>query len=130
MRMRSTLFALCGLLGVLAACATPQQETEIREDLLRKAGFVAKPANTPERIQMMRSMPPNTFMKGLRGNETVFLYADPKVCGCLYVGTEAEFLRYKQQAVQSQLMDEQSLDPQLHRAASWRWGAWDPGWIY
>jgi hypothetical protein len=79
---------------------------------------------------MMRSMPPNTFMQGQRGNQTVFLYADPKGCGCIYVGSQEQFLRYRQEALQRQLVDAPTLDPQLHRAASWRWGAWDPGWIY
>lgn len=127
---RNLLLTVVGPVMLLAACATARQETELREDLLRRAGFVVKPADTPERRGMLRGLPPHTLVKQQRGSELVFLFADPKVCDCLYVGTEADFLRYRQEAVRRQIAYQDMLDPQLQRAAAWRWGAWDPAWIY
>jgi hypothetical protein len=50
MAMRISTIGLLAVLFLASACATERQEIEIREDLLVKAGFVVKPANTPERL--------------------------------------------------------------------------------
>ena len=39
----------------------------------------------------------------------VFLYADPLVCVCLYVGSGPAFDRYREQLSQQRLVDEQRL---------------------
>jgi hypothetical protein len=46
---------------LLTACATPQELVQAKEDRLLAAGFVARPANTPDRQAMMQRLPAHTF---------------------------------------------------------------------
>ena len=80
--------ALCALLwgaASLTACETQQQRVVDREGQLAAAGFIIKPANTPERQQMLTRLPANQFVMRQNGDTIHFVYADPLVCGCLYV---------------------------------------------
>lgn len=45
------------LMGAIAACQTQQQIVAEREDNLAAAGFMVRPANTPERQAMLNRLP-------------------------------------------------------------------------
>ena len=110
----------------LAACATPQQRAEHREDLLAAAGFTALPADTAQRTASLHALPPNKVVQRIRGASIRYVYADPLVCACLYVGDQAAFGRYRQEVYQRQLADEQAMTAQMN-LDDWDWGAWGPG---
>jgi hypothetical protein len=65
----------------LTACKSQQQRVEQREDLLSAAGFVVRPANTPERQAMLNRLPPHKFVQRVNGDVIHYVYADPLVCG-------------------------------------------------
>ena len=111
----------------LAGCATPQQRAADKEDLLSAAGFTVLPANTPERVASLRSLPPNKVVQRVRGASVRYVYADPLVCGCLYVGDQAAFSRYRQEVFQRRLADEREMTAQLYQD-SWDGGLWGPIW--
>lgn len=125
-RFPSHLAILAACLAI-AACATPQQRAEDRENLLSAAGFNALPANTPERVASLRSLLPNTVVQRTRGAAIRYVYADPLVCGCLYVGDQAAFGRYRQEVFQRQLANEQAMTAQMNQM-SWNDGPWGPVW--
>ena len=52
---------------LLSACVSKQQAVENREDLLAAAGFTARPANTPQRLQALQTLV--ALVKCLRGCE-------------------------------------------------------------
>lgn len=106
-----------------AACATPQQRAENRENLLTAAGFTARPANTPERVASLRALPANKVMQRTRGGAVRYVYADPLVCGCLYVGDQAAYGRYQQEVFQRRLANEQAVTAQMNQMA-WDDGPW------
>ena len=110
---------------LIAACATPQQRAEDRENLLTAAGFTARPANTPERVASLRNLPANKVVQRIRGGTVAYVYADPLVCGCLYVGDQAAYGRYQQQVFQRKLADEQAMTAQINQG-SWNEGPWGP----
>lgn len=112
----------CGL----TACETQQQRVEQREDLLSAAGFVVRPANTPERQDMLHRLPPHTFVQRVKGDVVHYVYADPLVCGCLYVGSQQAYNQYKANQLQQHLADEQQMTAQTYSDATWNWGAWGP----
>jgi hypothetical protein len=112
----------CGL----TACQTQQQRVEQREDLLSAAGFIVMPANTPERQGMLHRLPAHTFVQRVNGDVVHYVYADPLVCGCLYVGTQQAYNQYKANQLQQNLADEQQMTAQTYSDASWNWGAWGP----
>jgi hypothetical protein len=110
----------------IAACQTESQMVTQREDNLAAAGFIVKPANTPERQQMLHRLPPHTFVQRVNGDVVHYVFADPLVCGCLYVGTQQAYNAYKLHQQQQNLVDEQAMAAQSYSDASWSWNAWGP----
>lgn len=112
--------------GSLAACQTQQQIVAEHEDNLSAAGFIVRPANTPERQEMLHRLPPHQFIQRVNGDTVHYVYADPLVCGCLYVGTQQAFNQYKLHQQQQNLADEQQMTAQSYSDAAWNWNAWGP----
>jgi hypothetical protein len=110
----------------VAACASPQQIVTQKEDNLAAAGFVAQPANTPQRQTMLTRLPPHHFVRRVHGDSVSYVYADPLVCDCLYVGTQEAYGRYQAYLQQKRLADEQETTAQLYSDSAWDWGAWGP----
>jgi hypothetical protein len=122
----ATMTGLLLCMGALAACQTQQQIVSEHEDNLSAAGFVVRPANTPERQQMLSRLPPHKFVQRVSGNTVHYIYADPLVCGCLYVGSQQAFNQYKLHQQQQRLADEQQMTAQAYDDPAWRWDAWGP----
>jgi hypothetical protein len=112
--------------GALSACETQRQRISEHEDQLSAAGFIIKPANTPDRQAMLARLPANKFVMRLNGDRIHYVYADPLVCGCLYVGTQQAYNQYKANELAQHLANEQQLTAQTYSDASWSWGAWGP----
>ncbi|WP_428486594.1 hypothetical protein [Rhodopila sp.] len=110
----------------LTACATPQERVSQREDSLAAAGFIVRPANTPERQDMLNRLPPHRFLQRPHGDTVNYVYADPLVCDCLYVGSQTAFNRYQQYVQQKRLADQQETTAQLYSDGAWNWGGWGP----
>jgi hypothetical protein len=121
--------AMTGLLlaaGLLSACQTQQQLVAQREDNLAAAGFIVRPANTPDRQVMLHRLPPHQFVQRVNGDVVHYVYADPLVCGCLYVGTQQAYNQYKANQLQKNLADEQQMTASMYADPAWNWGAWGP----
>jgi hypothetical protein len=113
-------------LGVLGACQTLQQRVAEKEDNLAAAGFIIRPANTPERQAMLVKLPSNRFVQRVKGDNVRYVYADPLVCVCLYVGSQRAYSRYTQHEQQQHLADGQPMTAQTYSDAAWNWEAWGP----
>ena len=82
---------------VLAGCTVVRRLNDIEaESLLKQAGFTVRPADTPERLARLNSMPANKVMPYTRNGRQLYVYADPVRCKCVYVGGPAEYARYLQ----------------------------------
>ena len=114
------------LAGALSACETHRQIITEHEDRLSAAGFIIKPANTPARQAMLARLPADKFVMRQNGDRVHYVYADPLVCGCLYVGTQQAYNQYKANELAQHLADEQKLTAQTYSDARWRWDAWGP----
>jgi hypothetical protein len=123
---RAVMASLFLCVGLLTACQMQQQIVSEREDNLSAAGFIIRPANTPERQQMLARLPPHKFIQRASGDTVHYVYSDPLVCGCLYVGTQQAFNQYKLHQQQQQLADEQQMTAQAYDDPAWRWDAWGP----
>jgi hypothetical protein len=119
------IIAACAITA-LAACQTQQQRITEHEDKLSAAGFTVKPANTPERQAMLHKLPPNKFVQRANGDNVHYVYADPVVCNCLYVGSEQAFNQYKRAEQEQRLADQQEMTAQMYSDPAWNWGAWGP----
>jgi hypothetical protein len=75
---------------------------------------------------MLARLPGDKFVMRQNGDSIHYVYADPLVCGCLYVGTQQAYNQYKTDELAQRLADEQQLTAQTYSDASWSWGAWGP----
>jgi hypothetical protein len=115
---------LCGLAVTACQTTTPQAISQ-KEDHLLAAGFIVRPANTPERQSMLSRLPANHFARLKQGDSLSYVYADPRVCDCLYIGTQEAYDKWQAYAQQQHLADEESMAP-MQPDAAWNWGKWGP----
>lgn len=90
------------------ACAGVESDMQASEasdveSTLRTAGFRLIPADTPARIDSMRTLPPLAFSRVMREDRAYFVYADPRSCLCLWVGTAPQMQHYARLAEEEQL---------------------------
>jgi hypothetical protein len=110
----------------IAACQSQSTIVTQNEDALAAAGFVVRPANTTDRIAMLNRLPPHQFVQRVNGDTVHYVYADPLVCGCLYVGTQQAYSQYRLHQQQQHLADEQLMAAQTYSDAAWNWNVWGP----
>jgi hypothetical protein len=122
----AAILATALVVTALGACETQQQQIAEHEDKLAAAGFIIKPANTPERQAMLARLPAHRFVMRQNGDTIHYVYADPLVCGCLYVGTQQAYNQYKANQLAQHLADEQLMSAQAYSDAAWSWSAWGP----
>jgi len=120
------LAAVSAIAVLIAGCETTRQMVTHKEDSLTAAGFTARPANTPKRAAMLKRLPPHRFVQKPDGETVDYVYADPLVCGCLYVGSEQAYAQYVRNEQQQALANEQMMTAQLYSDPAWDWGAWGP----
>lgn len=128
--MRTKLIARLAAAAAVLVAAGCAAAVEQREDLLSAAGFRVKTASTAERLRSMQALPPHRFTRESLNGREVWVYADPTVCKCLYVGTPDAYQRYQQLNVQQRIADENVEAAQL-AATNWGygpygWGPWGP----
>jgi hypothetical protein len=76
--------------------------------LLAAAGFQAKPAETPEKLANLKTMPPRKLVSQAKDGNFVYSYADPDYCQCLYVGGRKEYSAYHRLAVEKEIAQERA----------------------
>jgi hypothetical protein len=127
-RIGTTLTAL-GLCAIAAACQSPQQKIAGKEDLLAAAGFKFIPANTPQRQASFQQLPAHKFSRQVRDGRVFYVYPDPTVCVCLYVGDQQAYATYRKNMFEKQLADENAMTANEMAMNEWDWGPWG-GWPY
>jgi hypothetical protein len=118
------------LVVMLAGCAAQVAQ---KEDLLAAAGFTYRSANTPQAAAALKALPPHKFVHQTRNGKSIWIYADPSICGCLYAGDDAAYQRFQQMVFQKQLIDQQTQVAMMNQnaaieqqAAMMNWAVWGP----
>lgn len=124
-----TMATVMALSVGLAACETKQERVANKEDNLAAAGFKFVPANTPARQASFKTLPPYKFSRQIRNGQVFYVYADPTVCVCVYVGDQTAYGTYRKNMFQKQVADEQLMAAQTMEMYDWDWGPWG-GWPY
>ncbi len=91
MRSLVVLFSLLTS-PLLAQPASPQLGIGMR---LEDAGFKMKEANTPQKMQRLKSIPAHTMVPHRKNGTRYYVYADPTYCKCAYIGDEAAMKAYR-----------------------------------
>lgn len=127
MRLGTTLAAI-GICLAATACNDANRTVTNKEDMLAASGFKLVPANTPQRQAAFKTLPPHKFMRQTHDNKVVYVYADPTICGCLYVGGQKAFGTYQALRLNKRIADEQAQAATDMSMASWDWGPWGVGY--
>jgi hypothetical protein len=112
----------------VGCAAMRRHEARDTGDLLVAAGFRSKPADTPEREQRLRALPPLKMVSQSKDGHLVYRYADPYSCDCLYVGDEQAYAEYKRLALKKQIAEERLETAEAEEGAAMDWGLWGPWW--
>ena len=129
MTLKSPAGALLGLLlcaGMLCACQSMPPDIGAYDDNLAAAGFIMKPANTPQREAMLSRLPPHQFLIRQNGNVVHYVYADQLVCDCLWVGTQQAYDQYRSNQLAQNIATARQLAALTYDDAAWSWNAWGP----
>ena len=129
MKRIATIVALLGTGLVAAGCQTTKSQVASKEDVMTASGFKFIPANTPERQMQFKQLPPHKFSRQIRDGRVFYVYPDPTVCVCLYVGDQNAYATYRKNMFSKQLADEQQMTAQEMEMNSFDWGPWG-GWPY
>ena len=126
-RVKTAWLPMGLLLGLLlAACQSAPPDFGAYGDNLAAAGFLMKPADTPERQAMLARLPQHVFLIRQQGGVVHYVYADQLVCDCLYVGTQQAYNQYRANQVAGNLASERQLAALSYDDAAWSWNAWGP----
>ena len=104
-------------------CAT----TNTNSDLLSAAGFKLRPADTPKKQELLKTLTPGKLtLITWQGKQ---FYVQPDVPNNqAYVGTPAEYQAYQQLRLAKQLSNDNLMAAQMNQDAMMGWGgAWGPG---
>jgi len=85
----------------IGACATTATGPKT-EDLLSQAGFKQMPADTPQKVAHMQTLPDHRLIARNYKGKKYYVYSDPDGCKCVYVGTPAQYQSYRSIARQQQ----------------------------
>jgi hypothetical protein len=97
-KLPMTILVGATLAVLLAGCASPGPSPGVqrKEALLTQCGFKMFPANTPQQLQQLQTLPADRISVVNRSGKRYYVYPDPaqKV---LYVGHDAQYQAYANQ---------------------------------
>jgi hypothetical protein len=120
MKHITTGFGLIGAFALLAltfGCAN----THHTENLLSAAGFRTILANTPQRQEQLKALPPDKVTLVQRNGKNYYVYADPANWQ-IFVGTPSQYEKYQQLRLANNLAQEQLENAQLNSWGPSLWG--------
>jgi hypothetical protein len=92
MRTKNVRFAAVLLFGAAGDPAIGQEAIDMK---LADAGFIMRPADTPEKVARLKLLPPRKFVRRKTGAGHYYIYADPHYCKCALVGSERAMQTYR-----------------------------------
>ena len=91
-----TVIGFLLLIGALVTYQARQRAIIQHEYSLAVAGFIVHSANTPELKATLNLLPAHHVVQRMHADKVRYMYADPDVCDCLYVGSQHAYDLYRQ----------------------------------
>jgi membrane-bound lytic murein transglycosylase len=118
------ILAVAILFAALAGCASVKKSNATdTENLLAASGFRMKQADTPEKLEHLKTLTQRKVVPQDRNGTTYYIYADAEFCKCLYAGNEEAYQKFRN------LSEKQNI-AEMNENAAMDWGMWGPwpGW--
>src|SRR5215472_8310173 len=100
--------------GALVAFAFGCSTTSEKENMLTAAGFKMIPADSPEKLAHLNSLPAGKITTVQRNGTLFFTYPDPKN-KMLYVGHQQQYEDYQKLRLEKQMTEEQLTAGELNQ---------------
>jgi hypothetical protein len=71
----------------------------------------------------LQALPPHRFMQQAKGDGFVYVYPDPLVCNCLWVGDQTAYGRYQRDVLNQHIAKEYRTSME-EAAEQWDWEGW------
>ncbi len=130
MPLRNTaiaIFVLIGFTVTLAACAAIQNRDAIEmERVLAASGFQMRLADTPQKLDHLKSMTQRKLVLHQHNGKIYYIYADATSCKCLYVGNEKAYQRYQKLSIEKSIAEHQRIAAEMNENSAMNWGLWGP----
>jgi len=93
------------LLALIFGCAGTQKKSPLQmEELLVQAGFELRKADTPNKLNFIKSLPQKQVVAKKENEKLHYLYVvDTSSCKCMYVGDEQDYQRLHQMIKEHQM---------------------------
>ena len=111
-----TRFIGIGAFAALALALGCAANTQSTESLLSAAGFRTIVANSPQRQQHLKTLPPNKVVLVQRNGKNYHIYADP-ANNQIYVGNPSQYQQYQQLRLALNLAQDQLATAELNQQA-------------
>ena len=123
------LGALVALMLVLGGCASRERRyADANEQGLAAAGFQQRLADTPEKRAHLQTLIQQKILVYKVQDRLVYVWADAKICQCLYVGNEEQFQKYERLGFEQKLEQERRTAAEENEAASLFSQTWGLGY--
>lgn len=123
----TSLIALIGFAVMFTACAAIQNRDAIEmERVLAASGFQMRFADTPQKLDHLKSMTQRKLVLHQRDDKIYYVYADATSCKCLYVGNAKAYQRYQKLSIEKNIAENKRMAAEMNENASMNWGLWAP----
>jgi hypothetical protein len=95
-----TAVVAVGLALGISGCASMTYSTE---SLLTQAGFRKIPADTPQKVEHLKTLPEHRVVGRTHNGKKYYVFADLADCRCLYVGSPQAYQSYQSLAKAQQV---------------------------
>lgn len=124
---RRGLLALLAVILLFAGCQSRERRyATANEQGLAEAGFQQRLADTPEKRQHLETLIQRKILVYKVQDRLVYVWADAKVCRCLYVGNEAQFQEYAKLGLEEKMERERRTAEEEDKAATLFSQTWGP----
>ena len=93
--MRANIGRLAALLLLGFFCDPAVSGQEATDMKLADAGFIVRVADTPAKIARLRAVPARKFLRRVKAGRTTYMYVDPDLCKCVYLGGQDAMNNYR-----------------------------------
>lgn len=93
--MRANIGRLVALLLIGFFCDPAVSGQEATDMKLEDAGFIARVADTPAKLARLGAVPARKFIRRVKAGRAYYLYADPDLCKCVYLGSQDAMNNYR-----------------------------------
>ena len=126
MKQLFTPFRVAGAIALLAVAIGCATSTTEKTDLLTAAGFKLLTADTPEKQELLNTLP-KSQLSLITWKGKSFYVQPAAASNQAYVGTPTEYQAYQQLRLAKQMSNDNLMAAQMNSNAMMRWNAWGPG---